>query len=185
MHKHEFNASFHRIPSPARPLLGIERRKRPQRLYRRHERAMVHRPAISFLSLAVPASIIPLVLHEPFKHLSYAGIILKPELYECPSHIACYTGLPDQTPPSQILVRILGRGPRTILPVHNSQKILTTFPNRGIRPGNTHFSQQYQRPDRCAPLGPVHVLPIAPVPCRVLSFQVLGDRTPRRDPVQG
>src|SRR6266581_8540279 len=80
VHKHEFYASFHRFPSPARPLLGIERRKRPQGLYRRHERTMVNRPAISFLSLAVPSSIIPLVLHQPLKHLSYSGIILKPEL---------------------------------------------------------------------------------------------------------
>src|SRR2546425_11575249 len=101
---------------------------------------MVNRPAISFLSLAVPASIVPLVLHKPFKHLSYAGIVLKPELGKRPCHVACYKGLPDQTPPSQILIRILWRGPRTSLPVHNSQKILAALPNRGIRPGNTHFS---------------------------------------------
>src|SRR5207249_410979 len=68
LHKHAFHASFHRSPSPARPLLGIERRKRPQRLDRRHERAMVNRGTISFLSLAVPTSIIPLVLHKPSKH---------------------------------------------------------------------------------------------------------------------
>src|SRR5712691_1682385 len=119
MHKHEFNASFHRFPPAARPLLGIERRKRPQRLYRRHERAMVHLPTISFLSLAVPSSIIPLVLHKPFKHLSYARIILKPELCKRPCHVTGYTWLPDQTPSSQILVRIFWRGPRTILPVHD------------------------------------------------------------------
>src|SRR2546426_12587609 len=146
---------------------------------------MVNHTTISFLSLAVPASILPLVLYKPFKHLSHAGIILKPELGKRPCHVPGYTGLPDQTPPSQILIRILWRRPRMILPVHNSQKILTTFPDRGIRPGNAHFSRQYQRPDRCTPLGPVHIVPIAPVPCRVLSFQVLGDRTPRRDPVQG
>src|SRR2546425_818558 len=185
MHKHEFNASFHRFPSPARPFLGIERRKRPQGLYRRHERTMVNSPAISFLSLAVPASIIPLVFHKPFKHLSDTGIILKPELGKRPRHIAGYTGLPDQTPPAQILIRILWRRPRTILPIHNSQKILTALPNRGIRPGNTHFSQQYQRPDRCTPLGPVHILPISPVTRRVLFLQRPAYRTPRCDPVQG
>src|SRR6266571_2724353 len=146
---------------------------------------MVNHPTISFLSLAVPASIIPLVLYKPFKHLSHAGIILKPELGKRPCHVPGYTGLPDQTPPSQILIRILWRRPRTILPVHNSQKILTTCPNRGIRPGNTHFSQQNQRPNSRPPLGPVHILPIAPIPCRVLVFQVLGYWTPRCNAVQG
>src|SRR2546425_5216006 len=185
MHKHEFHASFHRFPSPARPLLRVERRKRPQWLYRRHERTMVNSPAISFLSLAVPSPIIPLVLYKPFKHPARARIILKPELGKRPCHVAGYTGLPDQTPSSQILVRIFWRGPRTILPIHNSQKILAPSLDRGIRHRHTHFSQQYQRPDRCTPLGPVHIVPISPETRTLLFFQVLGYRTPRCHPLQG
>src|SRR5690349_16908429 len=110
--------------SATRPFLGVQRRKRPQGLYRRHERAMVHLPATSFLSLAVPSSIITLVPHQPFKPLPHAGILLEPELCQSPRHVPSYTRLPDQTPSTQVLIRILWRGPRTILPIHNSQKIL-------------------------------------------------------------
>src|SRR6267143_4070595 len=121
MHKHELHPSFHRFPPTTWPFLRIERGKRPQGLYRRHERAMVNRPStISFLSLAVPSTIITLMLHKPFKHLSHATIVLKPELCERPCHVPGYAGLPDQTPPSQILIRILWRRPRSILSVHES-----------------------------------------------------------------
>src|SRR6266568_3717459 len=79
MRKHEFDASFHRFPPATRPFLGVQRRKRPQGLYRGHERAMVNRPnTISFLSLAVPSSIITLMLHKPFKHLSYSRSFSNP-----------------------------------------------------------------------------------------------------------
>src|SRR5712692_7958266 len=128
MDKHEFYASFHRFPSAPRPFLRVQGRKRPQGLYRGHERAMVDRPnTISFLSLAVPSTIVPLMLHKPFKHLSYSRVVFKPEFCERPCHVPGYTGLPDQTPSSQILIRILWRRPRTILSVHNSEKILAAF----------------------------------------------------------
>src|SRR2546425_6457677 len=121
VHKHEFYASFHRFPPARRPFLRVKGRKRQQGLYCGHERAMVDRPnTISFLSLAVPSSVITLALHKPFKHLAYAGIVLKPELCECPGHVPGYTGLPDQAPPSQILIRILWRRPRSVLSIHDS-----------------------------------------------------------------
>src|SRR5713101_8473673 len=81
--EHEFYAPFDRFPSAARPLLWIERRKRPQRLYRRHERAVVHHPTISSRSLTIPSSVITLIPHKPFKHLAHTRVILKPELSEC------------------------------------------------------------------------------------------------------
>src|SRR5713101_3288091 len=139
VHEHEFYASFHRFLSTTRPLLRIERRKRPQRLYRRHERAMVHHPTVSSRSFTIPASVITLIPHKPFKHLAHASIILKSKLGERSRHVSGYTGLPDQTPPPQILIRILRRRPRTILPVHDSKKILASSLDRGIRSGNTHF----------------------------------------------
>src|SRR5712691_10077364 len=110
VHKQELHSSFHRFPPATRPFLRVQRRKRPQRFYRGHERAMVDRPnTISFLSLAVPSSILTLVLHKPIEHLSYSGIVLKSELCERTCHVPGYTGLPDQTPPSQILIRVLWR----------------------------------------------------------------------------
>src|SRR6266700_7471920 len=144
MRKHEFDASFHRFPPATRPFLGVQRRKRPQGLYRGHERAMVNRPnTISFLSLAVPSSIITLMLHKPFKHLSYSRVVLKSELCERTCHVPGYTRLPDQTPSSQIFIRILWRRPRSILSIHDSKKILAAFPNRRMCPWNADFSQQY------------------------------------------
>src|SRR6266436_7897136 len=144
VHKQELRSSFHRFPPATWPFLRIERGKRPQGLYRGHERAMVDRPdTISFLRLAVPSTIITLMLHKPFKHLSNSTIVLKPELCQCPCHVAGYTGLPDQTPPSQILIRILWRRPRSVLSVHNSKKILAAFPDRRMCPRDADFSQQY------------------------------------------
>src|SRR6266699_282628 len=106
VHKQELHSSFHRFPTAMWPFLRVQGRKRPQRLYRGHERAMVDRPnTISFLSLAVPSTIFPLVLYKPFKHLSYSRVVFKSEFCERPCHVAGYAGLPDQTPASQILIR--------------------------------------------------------------------------------
>src|SRR6267378_343373 len=57
--------------------------------------------------------------------------------------------------------------------------------DRGICPRNAHFSQQHQCPDSRPPFGPVHIFPITPVTRWMLFPQVLRDRTPGCNPVQG
>src|SRR5205809_4471939 len=175
MHEQEFSSPVNDILRSLRPEAPVECRESPERLYGRHERAMVnlHTP---LSKLTVPSPVRKLGPDKKLEHYLDTRIPSIPENREGPCHIAGNTRLPEKR--IGLGTGLAFRRPRLVLGHCSIEKILATGSNRCMARANSQLAQKDDIPNRRTPLRPVAILRKGPVPFRILLRQQTDHWTP-------
>src|SRR2546430_12478312 len=89
------------------------------------------------LCLAVPATVVALILDQPLKHFTNPAIVAVSKRCKSPRHVSRDAWLPDRAPVSQLVISIFLRRPRPFLFVHDVHDIFASLPVRSVAFPNT------------------------------------------------